>query len=202
MTSQHSLKPLFRPPSLYRSLRVSYSPASVSPSTQLRTVRYQAHDALLDQDDLEEARNWRSSFDEESIPKGQTTYSRSSGPGGQHVNKTESKATTVWTIKELSDRLPKLVRDSLRSSRYYSMRNDSITIHAQTQRSRAANTSENYEKLIQEIRRIYSEKVPTATSEKKIKKHEAIEKAFHQNRLKSKKQHSTKKASRKGGRGE
>lgn len=53
----------------------------------LRRVRYQAHDALLDQDDLDEARKWYTTFNEDSIPKGQTSYSRSSGPGGQHVNK-------------------------------------------------------------------------------------------------------------------
>ncbi|KAI3318909.1 hypothetical protein HD806DRAFT_510351 [Xylariaceae sp. AK1471] len=173
---------------------------SLTPSlVHLRTIRYQAHDALLDQDELEEARKWHASFSEDSLPKGQVSYSRSSGPGGQHVNKTESKATTVWPVGELSKGLPKLVRAALRSSRYYSMRNDSITIQAQTQRSRSANTDENHQKLIDELHRIYEEHVPAATSEKKIKKHETIEKAFQQGRLKAKKQQSSKKMSRKGG---
>lgn len=177
---------------------------SMSPSlVLLRTVRYQAHDAMLDQDDLDEARRWYTSFTEVSIPQGQTTYSRSSGPGGQHVNKTESKATSVWPVSELSKGMPKLMRSALRSSRYYSMRNDAITIQAQTQRSRTANTDENHQKLFQELRRIYEEHVPSATSNEKIKKHEAIEKAFHNSRLKAKKQQSSKKASRKGsGQGE
>lgn len=61
---------------------------SLAPSlVLLRTVRYQAHDALLDKDDLDEARKWYTSLNEDSIPQAQTTYSRSSGPGGQHVNK-------------------------------------------------------------------------------------------------------------------
>ncbi|KAI8627263.1 hypothetical protein F5Y19DRAFT_443738 [Xylariaceae sp. FL1651] len=173
---------------------------SLTPSlVHLQTVRYQAYDALLDQDDLAEARKWRASFNEDSLPRGQTSYSRSSGPGGQHVNKTESKATTVWTVGELSKSLPRLMRSALRSSRHYSMRNDSITIQAQTQRSRSANTDENYQKLIEELHRIYEEQVPAATSDKKLKKHEAIEKAFHQGRLNVKKQQSSKKVSRRGG---
>ncbi|KAJ8126711.1 hypothetical protein O1611_g6928 [Lasiodiplodia mahajangana] len=182
----------------------------LSPLVQIRRIRYQAHDALLDQDDLDEARKWYAAFNEDAVPKGQTSYSRSSGPGGQHVNKTESKATSIWSVGELSKGLPKLVRSALRSSRYYSMRNDSITIQAQTLRSRTANTDENHRKLVEELHRIYRERVPTATSEKKIKKHEEIsdadatctcrEKAFHRNRLNAKKQQSAKKASRKGSR--
>lgn len=70
--------------------------------------------------------------------------------------------------------MPKLMRSALRSSRYYSMRNDAITIQAQTQRSRTANTDENHQKLFQELRRIYEEHVPSATSNEKIKKHEAM----------------------------
>ncbi|TGJ81878.1 hypothetical protein E0Z10_g6905 [Xylaria hypoxylon] len=163
--------------SLIGVTRLRFS-SSLGPSlVHLRRIRYQAHDALLDQDDLDdldEARKWHASFNEKSVPKGQTSYSRSSGPGGQHVNKTESKATSIWPVSELSKGLPKLMRSALRSSRYYSMRNDSITIQAQTQRSRTANADENHEKLVEELQRIFQEQVPPATSEKKIKKHEAM----------------------------
>ncbi|KAI5922944.1 hypothetical protein F4810DRAFT_230154 [Camillea tinctor] len=165
---------------------------------QLRNVRYQAFDADLDPDDLAEARNWYASFTENSIPKGHTSYSRSSGPGGQYVNKTESKATTVWTIDELSNGLPKLLRSVLRTSRYYAKGNDSIIIQAQTQRSRSANTDENHRKLAEELQLMYREHVPAATSSDKRKKHEEIEKSFNEGRLKAKKYHSFKKASRKG----
>ncbi|KAI0123606.1 hypothetical protein BJ170DRAFT_639756 [Xylariales sp. AK1849] len=162
-----------------------------------RAVRNQAFDASFDHDELTEARKWHSSFRENDLPKGQTSYSRSSGPGGQHVNKTESKATTVWAVSELAKGLPKLMHSGLRSSRYYTSRNDSITVQAQTQRSRSANTDENHEKLVDELQRIYRETVPGATSVKKMKKYEALEKAFHEGRVRSKKQHSAKKDSRK-----
>jgi peptidyl-tRNA hydrolase ICT1 len=54
------------------------------------------------------------------------------------------------------------------------MRSDSITIQAQTQRSRSANADDNHEKLVGELHRIYQEQVPAATDGKKIKKHEAM----------------------------
>ncbi|ORY58880.1 uncharacterized protein BCR38DRAFT_460719 [Pseudomassariella vexata] len=167
-----------------------------------RFIRHQAFDASFDQDELAEARKWQSSFRGSNLPKGQTSYSRSSGPGGQHVNKTESKATTVWPVEELAKGLPKVLQSGLRSSKYYTSGNDSITIQAQTQRSRSANTNENFQKLAEELQQIYRKLVPGATSDKKMMKYEALEKAFHESRIRSKKQHSAKKASRKGSSGD
>ncbi|KAI0838481.1 hypothetical protein F5Y06DRAFT_296559 [Hypoxylon sp. FL0890] len=169
-----------------------------TPFWNLRSVQHQAHEAAFEEDDLAEARKWHLSFNKDGLPKGQTSYSRSSGPGGQHVNKTESKATTVWSVEELSKSLPKLVRSVLRSSKYYTKRNDSITIQAQTQRNRSANTNENRSKLAEELQRMYKEHVPGETSVKKIKKYEALEKSSRESRLKSKKHQSFKKAFRKG----
>ncbi|KAI0475607.1 hypothetical protein GGR56DRAFT_646642 [Xylariaceae sp. FL0804] len=169
-----------------------------SPLVQQRTIRHQAYEASFDVDELTEAREWFTSFGEDSLPQGRTSYARSSGPGGQHVNKTESKAITVWPIEELSKSLPKLVRSELRTSRYYTRRNDSIAIQAQTQRSRSANAADNRTKLLEEIRRIYRERVPGSTSEKTMKKYERLEKSFNEARINAKKAHSSKKARRKG----
>lgn len=52
-----------------------------------RSVRHQAFDASFDQEQLAEARKWHQSFQPNSLPEGNTSFSRSSGPGGQHVNK-------------------------------------------------------------------------------------------------------------------
>ncbi|KAK8140084.1 hypothetical protein PG984_000150 [Apiospora sp. TS-2023a] len=139
-----------------------------------RSVRHQAFDANFDQDELEEARNWYASFNPSSLPKGQTSYSRSSGPGGQHVNKTETKATTVWPLDDLTKVLPKIIHPALRASRYYTARNNSISIQAQTQRSRTANTDENHQKLAEEVQKAYRDSVPGETSDKKRKKYEAL----------------------------
>lgn len=62
-------------------------PAPFQQRPTLRALRYQAFDSAFDREDLDEARKWHDSFRLSSIPKGSTSYSRSSGPGGQHVNK-------------------------------------------------------------------------------------------------------------------
>lgn len=70
--------------------------------------------------------------------------------------------------------LPQLMHKSLRSSRYYSKGNDSITIQSQTQRSRTANTDENHKKLVEELQKIYKDQVPGVTSDATRKKHEVL----------------------------
>ncbi|SPO01177.1 uncharacterized protein DNG_03924 [Cephalotrichum gorgonifer] len=179
-----------------------YSRLSLPVHLATRLAHYQAFDAKLDEGDLAEARKWLGSFDESSLPRGTTVFARSSGPGGQHVNKTESKATTAWSVAELSRSLPKLVRSKLRSSRFYTARTDSLTFSAQTERHRSANIDENKDKLVQELRRIYAETVPGETDPGKAKKHAEVEKAFHNQRVKNKKHQSAKKQSRRSPPGE
>ncbi|ROW09934.1 hypothetical protein VPNG_06306 [Cytospora leucostoma] len=164
-----------------------------------RLVRYQAFDAAFDPDELAEARRWRQSFNESSIPRGDTTFARSSGPGGQHVNKTETKAITTWTVSELQQVLPKLMHSLLRSSKYYVKAKDSVSFAAQTKRDRNANAEENRAKLIEALKSMYNEAVPGDTSVEKRRKHQALEKASRESRLRAKKFQSSKKQSRKGG---
>lgn len=82
---------LIRLPGLYYNCRPLLSlPISCSP-TQLapwrRLARTEAFEASIDPSELTEARKWQQSVSKDSMPKGTTTYARSSGPGGQHVNK-------------------------------------------------------------------------------------------------------------------
>ncbi|KIH89048.1 peptidyl-tRNA hydrolase ICT1 [Sporothrix brasiliensis 5110] len=161
--------------------------------------RYAAFDSGFNPDDLQAARQWRQALTQDALPQGNTTFSRSSGPGGQHVNKTETKATTVWPIYELQSFLPTLLRDRLRTSRYYTKATDSLTIQAQTQRSRTANAGANREKLFDELVALYEATVPGETQPETATKYKAIEKAFHAARIKEKKKQSSKKQFRRGG---
>ncbi|KAL5094740.1 hypothetical protein Trisim1_005472 [Trichoderma cf. simile WF8] len=171
---------------------------SLSLSQPVRFKRYEAYDAQLNQDALAEARVWYNSFDASQLPKGNTTYARSSGPGGQHVNKTETKAVTVYPVKDLLAVLPKYLHSAVRSSKYYTAGNDSLTFAAQTHRSKSANLDENKRKLIDEVMGIYRELTPAETSSEKKKKHQEIEKRFHETRVQDKKFNSAKKQSRRG----
>ncbi|KOS17906.1 hypothetical protein ESCO_002676 [Escovopsis weberi] len=163
-----------------------------------RFKRYQAFGADLDQDALAEARAWFKSFDPARLPRGSTSFARSSGPGGQHVNKTETKAITTYAVKDILLALPKTLHAAVRSSKYYTAGSDCLTFAAQTHRSRTTNADENRQKLVDEVMRIYQHEVPSETSREKTKKHEQIEKKFHQGRLQQKKLQSAKKQSRRG----
>lgn len=59
----------------------------LSGTIQRRLKQHKAFDADFDKKLLEEARKWKEKFTINQLPQGQTTYARSSGPGGQHVNK-------------------------------------------------------------------------------------------------------------------
>ncbi|KAJ0298203.1 hypothetical protein COL516b_010126 [Colletotrichum fioriniae] len=122
--------------SLCRYVRPTFGSPLIQPLQPVRWARFQAFEADFDPEELEKARSWHKSFNGSQLPKGQTTYARSSGPGGQHVNKS-----------------------------------DSLTFQAQTHRQRDANSEENQQKLIDEIKRIYQETVPGETSSDKKKKH-------------------------------
>ncbi|KJZ76804.1 hypothetical protein HIM_03681 [Hirsutella minnesotensis 3608] len=174
------------------------SALALRPLTIARFKRYQAYEAQFDPEVLQEARDWFHGFDYSRLPAGSTTFARSSGPGGQHVNKTETKAMTVFPVKELLGTLPKALHSGIRASKYYTASNDSLTFHAQTHRSRTANAEDNRRKLVEEVTRIYRDCIPSATSVEKRKKHQDIEKRFHESRIKQKKFHSSKKQSRRG----
>ncbi|KXX77287.1 Meiotically up-regulated gene 82 protein [Madurella mycetomatis] len=191
MWSRHILRPL--PYSVTEWLRSQVSFVSIQ-----RSVRHQAFDASFDQDELAEARKWHKSFQVNNLPLGSTSFSRSSGPGGQHVNKTETKATTTWPVSQLLSFLPKLLHAGVRESKYYSKRSDCITIQAQTQRSRSANADENRQKLFEELQSLYGRTVPGESSVEKAKKYEALKKGANEARINFKKKQSAKKSSRKG----
>ena len=90
------------------------------------------------------------------------------------IARTETKATTTWPVPQLLSFLPKLLHTGVRESKYYSRRNDCLTIQAQTQRSRSANADDNRRKLFEELEDIYRRTVPGETSPQKAKKYEAL----------------------------
>ncbi|EGS22105.1 putative translation release factor [Thermochaetoides thermophila DSM 1495] len=170
----------------------------LSGTIQRRLKQHKAFDADFDKKLLEEARKWKEKFTINQLPQGQTTYARSSGPGGQHVNKTETKAITAWPLPQLLSYLPKIMHDAVRQSKYYSKRSDALVFQAQTERSRSLNEAENMSKLWEEIQAIYRAVVPNETSPDKYKKYAELEKKARESRLQSKKAKSAKKAARRG----
>ncbi|MEE9404519.1 MAG: alternative ribosome rescue aminoacyl-tRNA hydrolase ArfB [Algisphaera sp.] len=68
-------------------------------------------------------------------------FSRASGPGGQNVNKVNTRATLTVAFDDLARVLPWHAMDRLRTvaSRYHAMNPDRLVIHAGDSRSQLAN---------------------------------------------------------------
>ena len=79
--------------------------------------------------------------------------SRSSGPGGQHVNKTNTRVTLRWNL-ETSDAVGRIRRARLKRSLAHRLtRNGELVVHAGRHRSRARNRDLARERLAELVAR-------------------------------------------------
>jgi ribosome-associated protein len=77
----------------------------------------------------------------------QLTSVRSQGPGGQNVNKVNSKVILQWNVTD-SPSVPDLVRERfLRLARSYISKNGMLTLTSQRTRHRHLNQGDCFEKL-------------------------------------------------------
>lgn len=88
------------------------------------------------------------------------TASRSSGPGGQHVNKTETRVTLRWSVEE-SRALSEAQRQRLRSRLASRLtRTGQLVVHAQRFRSRSRNRALARERLAELVRDALKTRTP------------------------------------------
>jgi len=148
--------------------------------------------------DLSEARSWLSRFAPTSIPPAicHFSFSRSSGPGGQNVNKMSSKATLRVSLDQLLPLLPSLTHQALRDSRYYARNSNSIVIHADESRRQHDNSHKCVLRLHSLICDIARGAIPGETSEAQKEKVKKLQAAYQKHRLQEKKRHSIKKGLR------
>lgn len=131
-------------------------------------------------------------------------YDRSSGPGGQNVNKVNSKCTlTLYNASQCSV-LPMEIREQLLSNeckvpqrkfRYYSAVSDSIVIQADETRSRFSNKDLCLEKFVTEIKNCCY--FPEETSPLTKAKWNKVKQRSNEKRIIEKKYQSDKKKARK-----
>jgi ribosome-associated protein len=127
------------------------------------------------------------------IPEGELIFktSRSSGPGGQNVNKLNTRVTVFFHLAgspSLSDRQKQQVRSRL------ARRIDSrgfLHVTAQTHRSQEANRRAAVERLQQLVRE--------ALAPAPVRKKTNVPAAARERRLREKKQRSDRKQQRRGG---
>ena len=92
------------------------------------------------------------------------TASRSSGPGGQHVNKSNTRVTLRWCLRE-SDALDPIARRRVEERLGARVtRAGELIVHAQTHRSRERNRAlarERLAELVRDALRTRAPRVPT-----------------------------------------
>lgn len=117
------------------------------------------------------------------------TFARSGGPGGQHVNRSNSKVELQWNVIDsptLNDMQRRLLQERLAS---YMTKNGVLRLSADNSRSQFRNRAtviRRLKLLVEQALRPQKKRRPTKQS-----------KGYHQHRLKEKKSHSEKKERRK-----
>ncbi|KAF9048856.1 RF-1 domain-containing protein [Panaeolus papilionaceus] len=177
--SRAALQPLIRTHlgrSFYTSPRLDdpIRPPSVS---ELRTE--QEH---------KEAESWVHDFKAQfsRIPRSlvDLSFSRSSGPGGQNVNKVNTKATLRCSID--SPWIPRWSLPHLKNTPHYAPSSHSLLITSSVHRSQAQNIDECLEKLRDLIIVAASAPIQKATSPEQKKKVEELVKADKERRKREK----------------
>ncbi|CAL5870222.1 uncharacterized protein PFLUO_LOCUS4457 [Penicillium psychrofluorescens] len=160
--------------------------------------RASSQSARPDQE-IHDARQWLSALSPKSIPRlGQVSFSRASGPGGQNVNKVNSKATLKVPLQDLLPLVPRLLHPVLRTSRYATDRSQSLVIQSDESRKQAANVDSCYDKLYELLQSMANEVIPGETSPEQKDRVQKLQRAQNEARIKDKKLHSSKKSSRRG----
>ncbi|KAF2175589.1 hypothetical protein K469DRAFT_683850 [Zopfia rhizophila CBS 207.26] len=120
----------------------------------------------VSEDDVRAARNWLEKLDAETIPKNlyELTFSRSSGPGGQNVNKVNSKATLKVPLDAFLKHIPNALHSEIQMSRYVAPRSNSIIIQADDSRKQNDNALSCYTRLHQVIVEAGRNALPGETS--------------------------------------
>ncbi|KAB8203559.1 RF-1 domain-containing protein [Aspergillus parasiticus] len=151
-------------------------------------------------EDLAAARKWLTGLTSKTIPRQicEISFSRSSGPGGQNVNKVNSKATLKVPLHSLLPLVPRILHRPLRSSRYFAERSESLVIQSEESRKQAANVESCYEKLHELLKNTATDAIPGETSQEQRHRVHKLRKAENEARIKSKKLHSSKKSNRRG----
>lgn len=123
-------------------------------------------------------------------------YDRSSGPGGQNVNKVNSKCTITLNNFSICTWFPEEVRTQLIKNgfRYYYNKSDSIVVQSDTTRSRESNKQLCLDKLTKEIKKTC--RYPEKTTDETLERWDKIKKASNEKRIQQKKLDSKRKAHR------
>lgn len=149
--------------------------------------------------DTRQAREWIASFKGSEIPKEfvDWSFARSSGPGGQNVNKVNTKATARCSIA--SKWIPLWARAAIRKSSFFVPSTQTILMSSSTYRSQSQNIQACLSKLHSLVLNAASTEIPNETPEAQKKRVIGLERAAKERNRRMKQARSALKKSRKGG---
>ncbi|KAJ5918694.1 hypothetical protein N7454_009838 [Penicillium verhagenii] len=167
--------------------------------------------------DFELARKWLKTLDSQTVPRqvGELSFSRSSGPGGQNVNKSVHigaiptfltlqiiSAGLIVGAEFLSQRSCLWCRvystPKLQASRFAAERSQALVFHSDESRKQASNVDSCFDKLHQLLESSAKAVIPGETSPEQKDRVHNLQRAQNESRLKSKKFQSDKKSNRRG----
>lgn len=153
-----------------------------------------------DAEDVDVARRWLKTLNPETIPRNicDISFSRSSGPGGQNVNKISSKATLRIQTGELLPLVPKLLHAAILDSRYYAAKSGDLVVQADDSRKQTDNVNGCMKKLHQLLEQAGKDAVPGETSPEQMKRVAELQKREKERTRKMKERLSSKKSARRG----
>jgi len=132
-----------------RFSRTILSQPSLKAKSRLVSSHRSLQHAKPNDEDLKAARIWLNHLNSKTVPRSicDISYSRSSGPGGQNVNKVNSKATLKVPLVSLLPLVPRVLHGEIRSSRFIANRSQSLVIQSDESRKQSENLEFCFEKL-------------------------------------------------------
>ncbi len=113
------------------------------------------------------------------------TTSRSGGPGGQHVNKTNTRVTVRWNIKNTNVLTPEKKEMVLKNLGNQITLDGDLIVHNNSSRSQIKNKEMAFETLAQKIRKaLYVPKKRIKTNVTKSAKENRLQKKSHKSLIK------------------
>lgn len=143
-----------------------------------------------------EIEKWFTLFDKSHIPRDtiDLSFARSSGPGGQNVNKVSSKAQIKFNIDHAKWIHPKVITKIKQQQQRYINNNNEFIMTSEVHREQSKNIDECFEKLYDVIKQASA--VPQETSQQQKNKVEKLILAQKQKDLEFKKRLKEKKSDR------